>query len=120
MADGRPTHMKGNIMHTVTFTTDLKGRPINRTLLVAASHSDSVTRGPGPQPSTAISFFIRHDDAPPARWSATQLLPGPTGGRKVPRDIEIHTDTVTNIARVRFLTEILDDFRRFVDKIWRL
>ena len=103
MAEGRPTHMKGNIMHTVTFTTDSKGRPVDRTLLVAASHSDSVSRGPGPQPSTAISFFIRHDDASPARWSATQLLPGPTGGRKVPRDIEIHTDTVTNIARIFLL-----------------
>ena len=103
MAEGRPTHMKGNIMHTVTFTTDSKGRPVDRTLLVAASHSDSVSRGPGPQPSTAISFFIRHDDASPARWSATQLLPGLTGGRKVPRDIEIHTDTVTNIARIFLL-----------------
>ena len=24
-----------------------------------------------------------------------------------------------SIAKVRFLTEILDDFRRFVDEIWR-
>ena len=39
MGDGRPTHMKGNIMHSVVFATDSAGRPLPApvSLLVAAS-----------------------------------------------------------------------------------
>ena len=52
------THMKGNILHEVTFTTDSTGAALSRnvSLLVAASKADS-----SPEGGSAISVFVRQD-----------------------------------------------------------
>ena len=91
-ATGR-THMKGNIMHSVTFGTDGGGAVVNTSLLVAASKADSSSAG-----GTAISVFVRNDTS--GEWSVTELLPGSTGGRKVPRDIEVHRELMGSFKNV--------------------
>ena len=97
-ADGRSTHMKGNILASVRFTTDAKGRPVNTSLLVAASQAD---HSQTPAGGNALSVFVRDDAA--GTWSATTLLPGPTGGRKVPRAIRVYHDDVTKVDRIFML-----------------
>ena len=100
-------HMKGNILKSVTFKTDKNGRPINVTLLIAASQTH-----PDDQ-SNAISVFIRDDKS--NKWSHEVLLPGLRrvecsscnrgfrGVRRVPRDMEIYHDPVTGIDRLFLL-----------------
>jgi hypothetical protein len=81
-------HMKGNILKSVTFTTDKNGKKVNETLLVAASRGK------------AVSVFVR-DDAT-GKWSHTMHMQGKPG-RLVPRDCEIFRDRVTGIDRIFLL-----------------
>ncbi len=92
-------HMKGNIMHSVEFGTDSQGRllPEKISQLVAASFA-----GQGqPNATPAISVWVRDDRS--GKWAMTDLLPGTQGGRRVPRDIEIHRDAVTGVDRIFLL-----------------
>ena len=50
---------------------------------------------------TAISVFVRDDRS--GGWSTTTLLPGPHGGRKVPRDMLVHKDSITGVSRLFLL-----------------
>ena len=96
---GGVAHMKGNIMHSVDFGTDSKGRllPQRISLLVAASFA-----GQGqPSATPAISVWVRDDRT--GKWAMATLLPGTQGGRRVPRDIEIHRDAVTGVDRIFLL-----------------
>ena len=97
-AGSNPPHMKGNIMHSVTFSTDARGKPVNATLLVAASQQNSSPQTNG----TALSVFQR-DDATGA-WDLQTLLPGPKyEGRKVPRDMQVYHDDVVGVDRIFLL-----------------
>jgi hypothetical protein len=92
-------HMKGNIMHSVVFATDSAGRPLPApvSLLVAASFA-----GQGqPSVTPSISVWVRDDRV--GAWTQSSLLSGSQGGRRVPRDIEIHRDTVTGVDRIFLL-----------------
>ena len=102
-------HMKGNIMKSVVFRTDAAGRalPSAVSLLVAASFA-----GQGqPSATPSISVWVRNDDDgehaghhdSSSRWQLTSLLSGASGGRRVPRDIEIHRDGVTGVDRIFLL-----------------
>ena len=98
---GGVAHMKGNIMHSVVFRTDSTGKllPQPMTLLVAASFA-----GQGqPSATPAISVWVRDDTGAPGVWTQTTLLAGSSGGRRVPRDIEVHRDSVTGVDRIFLL-----------------
>jgi hypothetical protein len=91
-------HMKGNIMHAVSFFTDSDGhsiKPVSR--LIAASLA-----GQGQAITPSISVWVRNDDKN-ASWTLTTLLSGQSGGRKVPRDIEVHRDSQTGVDRIFLL-----------------
>ena len=108
-----------------------------RVATVAVSHSDDRKSGHlyeqdggladgAPQPDTVWSmrFSLKHDDATGAAQAPSFDVPVvvstskrfhtwfPFGGARV-------GDSIAVMHQVRFLTEILDDFRRFVDEIWR-
>ena len=84
--------MKGNILKSVTFTSDGDGNalpePVN--LLVMASGNLS----------TLVSVWVRDDTT--GSWSHEMVQSGTaiTGVRWVPRDIQIYRDKVTNIERI--------------------
>ena len=104
---GNILHMKGNILKSVTFRTDKEGKPIDVTLLVAASWAfNSNDKG-----HQAVSVFTR-DDAT-GKWRHVTLQEGPrelktadgkvAKVRRVPRDIEVYRDPKTGVDRVFML-----------------
>jgi len=104
---GNILHMKGNILKSATFKTDKEGKPMDVTLLVAASWTFNSNEN-GHQ---AVSVFVR-DDAT-GGWSHTVLQEGPrdlkmadgkvTKVRRVPRDIEVYRDPETGVDRIFML-----------------
>ena len=89
-------HMKGNILKSVTFTTDKNGNPTNKTLLIAASQTFPAAG------RNAVSVFVRDDNT--GDWSHSILQEGSSSGiRRVPRDMEVYHDPVTGVDRVFLL-----------------
>jgi hypothetical protein len=94
--DSGKSHMKGNILKSVKFRTDHEGSPIDETVLIAGSQADV---GGGLR---AVSVFTRNDRT--GKWDHDIIQRRPGGGvRRVPRDIELYRDTVTNVDRVFML-----------------
>jgi len=104
---GRIAHMKGNILKSVTFKTDKIGKPVDVTMLVAASWAfDNSEAG-----HHAVSVFVRNDAV--GTWQHTLLLEGPRDMklpsgevrkvRRVPRDIEVYRDPETGVDRIFML-----------------
>ena len=103
---GNIRHMKGNILKSVTFTTDTNGKKINVNLLVAASWAWDVND----KRDQGTSIFVRDDKS--EKWNHTIIQAGSShitiGGKKhkvrrVPRDIEIYHDRVTETDRIFLL-----------------
>ncbi|MCH2364705.1 MAG: hypothetical protein MK479_09030, partial [Planctomycetes bacterium] len=91
-------YMKGNILKSVTFTRDARGRPLAkpRNLLVMASGANFERGG-------AVSAWVRDDRS--GRWIHTLVRHGSTAGglRWVPRDMEVYRDKVTGAERLFLL-----------------
>ena len=88
-------YMKGNILKSITFTTDGEGNPLlpPRNLLVA---------GAG-KPDSHVSIWVRNDTT--GQWTH-QLVKEGAGGpgiRWVPRDMELYRDKATGAERLFLL-----------------
>lgn len=88
-------YMKGNILKSVTFTRDATGELLTppQTLLVMAAGANFERGG-------AVSAWVRDDAS--GGWTHTLVRHGSsTGGvRWVPRDMEVHRDSVTGLDRL--------------------
>ena len=91
-------YMKGNILKSVTFTRDARGKPLpkpdNLLLLAAGSNFE----GGG-----AVSLWTRNDAT--GNWSHDLVRHGSSAGgvRWVPRDAEVYRDKVTGVERLFLL-----------------
>ena len=88
-------YMKGNILKSVTFTSDGHGRALNQpqTLLVMAAGANFERGG-------AVSAWVRDDAS--GNWEHTLVRHGSAAGgiRWVPRDMEVYRDKVTGVEHL--------------------
>ena len=88
-------HMRPEILHSVTFTTNGVGEPLNppTTVLLAGAFE-----GDG---RTGVSLFTRDDVT--GQWEKSKILAGPTGKRGAAnsvRAMRVHRDAVTGVDRL--------------------
>jgi poly(A) polymerase len=94
--DMGPTHLRPEILNSITFITDGKGNalkePVN--LLIASAYSPWQGR-------TEVNFFVREDKT--GKWGTSKILSGFTGEsgeNNSVRCVRVYCDKVTGIERV--------------------
>ena len=105
-----PMHLRPEILHSATFTTDGTGRPLPSpvTLLMAAAYQGSGDGG--------ISLFTRDDAS--GSWEKSKIINKPTGKKgeeNSVRALRVHRDKVTGVDRLFASVGVLGIFSGVYD-----
>ena len=104
---GNLLHIKGNILNSITFTTDKHGKKIHKNILLAASWAFNTNKNL----DQAVSIFTRDDDT--GKWRHRIIMDGSRfekdeNGkdrkfRRTPRGVTVYKDPITGIDKVFLL-----------------